>query len=406
MEEKEVKHHHLKFSDLFRLSLRVFRTNTSRTFLTILGMAVGIGAVLFLISLGYGLQYILIGKLVTTEDSLISLEAFYPSESDLVLKREQLNEISNLPEAEEISPMVEVSGEIRIDELSGYVLAKIIEPNYFRLSGQMPDIGKVFGPKENSLVISNTALRLIGLKEDESSLGEVLFLKIVYQENEAEAEMIEIPQALTIKGIIVDEYSPPFVFLPAETIPKGPPSFSRVFVKAKDIESVEVLRDKLIEKGLLISARLDLVQQAKRIMTIITVVLGTFGVTALVVAAIGMFNTMVIGFLERIFEVGIMKSIGATSVDVRNLFLMESLMIGFLGGVGGISLGILGGETVNFGLNIVAKQLGGETVKLFIYPWQFLVLIIVVSILVGAISGLWPARRAARLSPKEAFMRK
>jgi putative ABC transport system permease protein len=162
----------------------------------------------------------------------------------------------------------------------------------------------------------------------------------------------------------------------------------------------------LIEKGLLISARLDLVQQAKRIMTIITVVLGTFGVTALVVAAIGMFNTMVIGFLERIFEVGIMKSIGATSVDVRNLFLMESLIMGFLGGVGGIFLGILGGETVNFGLNIVAKQLGGEPIKLFIYPWQFLILIIVVSIVVGAISGLWPARRAARLSPKEAFMRK
>lgn len=405
METQKIKPH-LRIRDLFLLSLRIFRTNPSRTFLTILGMAVGIGAVLFLISLGYGLQYILIGELVATEDSLVSLEAFYPAESNLVLREKEISEISALSEAEEISLVVESTGEIKTDDLSGYVLTKIVEPNYFRLSGQLPDFGKAFIQKEQSVVVSNTALRLIGFKEDESSLGKNLFLRIVYPRNETEAEIVEIPFSFAVKGIIVDEYSPPFVFVPAEFVPAEPPFFSRVFVKAKDIENVELLKDKLIEKGFLISARLDLVQQAKRIMTIITIVLGAFGVTALVVAAIGMFNTMVIGFLERIFEIGIMKAIGATSGDVRNLFLMESLIVGFLGGIGGIFLGILGGETVNLVLNILARQLGGEPIKLFIYPWQFLILIIIVSIMVGAFSGFWPARKAARLSPKGAFMRK
>lgn len=398
--------HYLKTKDLFRLSLRVFRTNLSRTLLTILGMSVGIGTVLFLTSLGYGLQYILIGKLVATEDSLVSLEAFYPSESNFVLKEENLKEFLSFPETEEISPITEVSGEIKINEFSGYVLVKIVESNYFRLSGQMPDLGKPFGPKENNLVVSNTALRLIGLKEDESSLGKNLFLKIVYPKNETENEIFEISTPFAIKGIINDEYSPPFVFLPINSLSQSPPFFSRVFIKAKNIDNVEVLKDKLIRKGLLISARLDLVQQAKKIMTVITVILGTFGVTALIVAAIGMFNTMVIGFLERIFEIGIMKSIGATSRDVRNLFLMESVIMGFLGGVGGIFLGILGGETINLGMNFLSKQLGGEPIKLFIYPWQFLVFIVVLSVLVGALSGFWPARKASRLSPKEAFLRK
>jgi len=404
--EVEKPKYYLRITDLFRLSLRVFRTHPSRTFLTILGMAVGIGAVLFLISLGYGLQYILIGKLVATEDSLISVEAFYPAESELVLREKDLEEILNLAETEEISPVFESTSEIKTDELSGYVLTKIVSPNYFRLSGEIPQIGKPFSEKERALVVSNTALRLIGFKEDESSLNKEVFLKIVWPKDEGETEMIEIPEPLLIKGIIFDEYSPPFIFAPFEFVLAKPPFYSRLFVKAKDIEKVEQLRDKLIEKGLLISARLDLVQQARRIMTIITIILGTFGVTALIVAGIGMFNTMVIGFLERIFEVGIMKAIGATAKDVRNLFLMESMITGFLGGISGIFLGVLGGEAINLGLNFLAKQLGGEPVKLFIYPWQFLVLIIVVSIFVGALSGFWPAKRAASLSAKEAFMRK
>jgi len=402
----KVQKKHLKILDVLRLSLRIFRTNPSRTFLTILGMAVGIGAVLFLVSLGYGFQYILIGRLVTTEDSLISIEAFYPPESGLTLGEKELKEISALPEVAEISPLTELTGEIKIDELSGYVLIKSSQANYFRLAGKIPEYGRAFGEGEKGLVVSNTALRLINFEENEKSLGKELFLRIAFPKNESEIEVIEIPEPFSIRGIIVDEHSPPFVFVPSEFFSEKISNFSRIFVKAQNIEKVETLRDQLIEKSLLISAKLDLVRQARRIMTIFTVILGVFGVTALVVAAIGMFNTMLIGFLERIYEVGIMKSIGATSGDIRKLFLTESLIMGFLGGVGGIFLGIFGGEVVNLGMAFLAKQLGGEPIKLFIYPWQFLVLIIGVSIIVGVFSGFWPAKKAALLSPKEAFLKK
>ena len=77
--------HKLGFRELFKLSLRTFRVKPVRAILTVAGMSVGIGAVIFLVSLGYGLQYILIGKLVTTEDSLITMEISYPSESKLVI---------------------------------------------------------------------------------------------------------------------------------------------------------------------------------------------------------------------------------------------------------------------------------------------------------------------------------
>ena len=73
----------LKLSELLSLSLRTFKTKPQRAFLTILGMSVGIATVLLLVSLGYGLQYILIGKLITTEDSLITMEVSYPTEANL-----------------------------------------------------------------------------------------------------------------------------------------------------------------------------------------------------------------------------------------------------------------------------------------------------------------------------------
>jgi len=400
--------HKLRLRDLFILSLRVFRIRPLRTFLTILGISLGIGTVLFLVSLGYGLQYILIGRLASTEDSLVSIEAFYPSESELSISEKDIEDIIALPGTAEISPVGEFVGEANSDSLSGYLMVRIVRPNYFRLSGTNPDIGSSFTEGEKSVVVSNTALRLFNLKEDESSLNKKINVKIFYQDSGdiSDAKAIGTASDLKIKGIIMDEVQSPFILVPSDVIINKPPFYQKIYVKAKDIETVEPLRDKLIEKGFLISARIDLINQAKKIMNIVTIILGVFGVAALAVSAIGMFNTMIIGFLERIFEVGIMKSIGATTSDIRNLFLMESLIIGLLGGLGGIGVGILAGESFNLGLNFLAKHLGGKPINLFIYPVRFLLFIVIVSAVVGIISGFWPARRAAQLSPKQAFIRK
>jgi putative ABC transport system permease protein len=399
--------HRMPLTDLFRLSLRVFRVRPLRTFLTILGISLGIGAVLFLVSLGYGLQYILIGKLAATEDSLISLEAFYPSESNLFIAKKDVDKILSIKDAAEASLIGEFTGEAKVSGLSGFLMVRVVDSNYFRLSGLKVDIGDIFREGQKSVVVSNSALKLLNLKEDEGSLNKEISLKVFYQEDDkSDVKIAEIKEPLRISGIITNEAEQPLVIVSASYLSVPPPFYQRVFVKARDINTVESLKDSLIKEGFLISARIDLVNQAKKILTIITTVLGIFGATALLVSAIGMFNTMVIGFLERIFEVGIMKSLGATVQDIRNLFLMESLIIGILGGIGGILIGVGAGEFFNFGLNILAKNLGGKPIKIFIYPVQFMFFIVILSGLVGILAGFWPARRAAQLSPKEAFRNK
>jgi putative ABC transport system permease protein len=166
------------------------------------------------------------------------------------------------------------------------------------------------------------------------------------------------------------------------------------------------LRDLLEKDGFLISAKIDLVNQARKITNAITVSLMVFGIAALVVSAIGMFNTMIVGFLERIYEVGVMKALGATDADIKNLFLMESLVIGFLGGAAGIVLGMAGGGALNFLMSTLSQNLGSKALTLFITPPWFAIAVLFLSSFIGVISGFLPARNASLLSPREAFVRK
>ncbi|MBX4191250.1 MAG: ABC transporter permease [Candidatus Doudnabacteria bacterium] len=395
--------HNLGFSDLIRLSTRIFTVKPTRTLLTILGTSIGISTVVFLISLGYGLQYILLGKLITTQDSLVTLQATYPTEANIILTPDEVKNLSSFPNVTENSPVAEFPAEINSGLGS---VVKIVEPNYFRLSGIIPDLGSPFTDGASGMVITSQAMRVIGLEPTEASLNKKVIVKVEYQEPDGKLiEIITTPE-IPIVGIITDENEPPVAYFPPSYLKTPPPYYKEIFLKASALEAVEPLRDALLEKGLLISARIDLVNQAQKILNIITIVLGVFGIAALTVSAVGMFNTMIVSFLERTYEVGVMKSLGAMDSDVRNLFLMESAIMGFLGGLSGILMGIGAGELFNLGLNFLARRLGGEPINLFYTPLWFIMLVITSSTFIGLFAGFWPARRASGLSPKEAFLRK
>lgn len=403
-----MERHSLQFKELLRLALRTFRVKPTRAVLTVLGMSVGIGTVLFLVSLGYGLQYILIGKLITTEDSLITMEISYPTENNIVIRKENLEKLRTYSDVAEVSPVAQFPGELSINGMSGLLVdTLIVEPTYFRLTGLIPSLGSIPGDQENGAVLTSQTLVPIGLATDTTALNKDLNLKVFYQDDitgTAQEALSSVP--IPVKGIIMDDTAQPQAIVFASSLSADPPFYRKALVKATNIDAVETLRDRFINEGFLVSARIDLVNQARKITNIITMVLGVFGVTALIVSAIGMFNTMIVGFMERTYEVGILKSIGATDSDVRNLFLLEATMMGLLGGVGGILIGVFSGRGLNVLLNVWAKSSGGKEFQLFLTPWWFVVLILGLSLIIGLISGLWPAYRATRLSPKAAFTRR
>jgi putative ABC transport system permease protein len=143
----------------------------------------------------------------------------------------------------------------------------------------------------------------------------------------------------------------------------------------------------------------DTVDQANKIFSVIQIVLALFGIVALTVSAIGMFNTMTISLLERTNEIGIMKSIGASNRDIRFLFLTESILIGSFGGIGGVIIGFMGTTTINLGFNFLANRLGGQSVNVFYTPIWFILFVLLFSTLIGLFTGIYPAERASKLNP-------
>ncbi len=395
-------------TDVLRLATRMFRTNRSRTLLTILGISVGIGAILFLVSLGYGLQQLILER-ITTSEALLSLDVSTGDLENIQLTNDSINDIKAIPGVDRISPLVTTQAQMTVDEIASELTANFADQEYFRLDGTVLKKGEFYtdDAKDNrKVILSSSALQLFNIAE-EDAIGKRIKFVFFTEEGEVNKEsfireFVEVDGDFTIVGIIEEESSN-YVFLPRQVgVDLGFTRYSKLKVKVDSEDVLNVTRDAIIEKGYLVSALSDIIEQANQVFNIVQIVLASFGIIALIVSAIGMFNTMTIALLERTQEIGVMKALGATSVDIWKLFLAESVIIGFLGGVGGILIGYLGGQVFNYGVNVLAGALGGESIDLFATPYWFVITIILFSSIVGLITGFYPARRAARISAMEA----
>lgn len=388
--------------DLIGLALRMLRTRIMRTALTVLGVGVGIGAILFLVSLGYGLQRILLTD-ITSSDALLSLDVASANADVLPLNDEQLKKFAALAHVVEVSPLLSLPGRLAISSVAGDVTVNAVDPAFFRLGAVVPTAGRLFNnPPKREVVVSSATAKLFGFDEAAKALTRevklTLFLPVPDQEGLVKEEALA--ESYTVVGVVDDDLVP-FVFFPRAQLDttSAPVIYAQVKVKVENSEFLEPIREAILELGFVVSALSDTIDQANKIFGVIQVVLGLFGVVALAVSAIGMFNTMTIALLERTQEIGIFKALGASRRDISRLFLTESSLIGFLGGLGGIALGLVGSQLFNLLLNFLAGALGGKAINLFFTPLWFILTIAAFSLVVGFLTGVFPARRAARLNP-------
>jgi len=180
--------------------------------------------------------------------------------------------------------------------------------------------------------------------------------------------------------------------------------YSQVIVKVQDVEQVLDISDQITQMGFQAFTLQSIVQGINNFYVILQFIFGGVGAIALLVAAIGIANTMAMSILERTREIGLMKAVGATNRDVLAIFLGEAAGIGFIGGLGGIIIGWLAGQ----GINVIALvylanqagQQGGAPPSIAAYTPVWLPLFaLIFSTIIGMISGLYPALRAATMIP-------
>lgn len=398
----------MKFIDLFKLSTRMFKARTSRTLLTILGMSIGIGAILFLVSLGYGLQKTLLER-ITTSDSLLTLDISEAKSGVVNLNKDMVEKMSMMPGVDEISPAFQITTQGHLDDLSADMIAFGSKPSFLKLGGYKASLGTLINDEDpSSMVISTAVAQLFGKTAEDLIGKEMRFTFFIPKTEDLEGnlqsnyELVNSEKRFRIVGAVDGEDN--IVYLNISSLGDLKiEKYGQVKVKAKTSSEMNVIRDTILEQGLLVSSLSDTVEQANQIFKIVQIVLMLFGIIALVVSAIGMFNTMTIALLERTEEIGIMKSIGAADSSISIMFFMESAIMGFLGGVSGVIIGYTGGEVFNALINFIATRFGGEKVDLFHSPLWFILAIIIFSAIVGFFTGLVPARRASKIDPLDAL---
>ena len=184
---------------------------------------------------------------------------------------------------------------------------------------------------------------------------------------------------------------------------EGKDTYNSIYVRMKSVGDMKPVREKVEKMGLHVFSITDQLEEIKRGFLIMDAILGAIGTIALVVAALGIINTMVMSILERTREIGIMKAIGGSEVEIRLIFFIEAGTIGLIGAVFGLILGWIVTRIANMVANLQFLPAGEPPIDFFYFPLWLIVGAVAFSLVISLAAGLYPANRAARVNPVEAL---
>jgi putative ABC transport system permease protein len=366
---------------------------------------VGIGAIVFLVSLGFGLQELMVSK-VANLDALTIITVRPGSKENTDINSDTINKLRSFGEVVDVSPILSYPAQIRSGQLSSETVVYGVEPRYFGLEDVAVDHGsKTLNENSKEAIISVASLQNLNLTNPDQIIGQELEFKIIELDSSGNIEKEDIGNIIKFKIVgLTSEEKVKFAYVPLSVVKNlDGERYSSVKVRVADRKQVANVRKTIESMGYPTNSIKDTVDQIDQAFMVVKGVLAGFGMIALFVAAIGIFNTMTISLLERTHEIGIMKAIGGRNRDVALVFTMEAAMIGFLGGAFGVSTGWVLGFGIESLINFIATSVGGEANSYFSTPLNFVLGVIGFSFMVSTFAGIWPAKRASKLNPLEAL---
>ncbi|MEA5073661.1 MAG: ABC transporter permease [Eubacterium aggregans] len=407
-----------------------------RTILTIIGVVIGTASIIIMVSIGNGAQQSIIGTLSSTAS--VTAITVSPNADSMTqgmgvssAKSEKLNdsaikEFKRLDGVKAVSPIQStpsmttkvnreefaVTGRgMEYDDLSalGYSVSA------GRLPRQSEENAIVIGPEvftEISMDSSGTSASMDKLINSEDLVGNNLTFTISRKDKDGNEEKnsykFRVVGVLSSTGGMDDYYIIMNLKKALElsewsagdvAINTKRDGYSQAMVTAADTDSVNSVTQAITDMGFQAFSMKQMLDSMDSVFTSLQMLLGGIGAVALLVACIGIVNTMTMSIYERTKEIGIMKVIGASVTDIRNMFVVESTMIGLLGGI----VGILFSYLVSFAINGIASLMSSADQKVSIISLGLVAFALIFSAIVGMIAGVRPAIKAANLSSLDAI---
>lgn len=391
---------------IIELSIANLMSRKIRSILTVSGVIIGISAITFLLSIGYGFE-----KMTTQQIAAPNAMSIFEAsleESDIVsMTDENIAAFKNLNDVSQVEAGVILAGKAKVDEIKTDVVVDGYSNGYMDFASIRLLRGERFKDDDADKVIVSTALlNLLNIpleKYNNKDISADIVLNQSLAPNATEGENKTIG-GLKIVGVVDDDDSP-FMIVPLNLIRQdtGIINYNTARIKVADSNKLPDVRRQVEGMGFGTNFIGDTIKQINAFFMIFRYIIGGFGFIAMLVAILGMLNTLTVSLLERTREIGVLKSNGATRKDIWRLFISEALLISMIGGFCGIILGVVTGEIVNLIFNIYAKSHGAQPIDFFYTPLSYVLYSLIFVMLVGFLTGFYPAKRATKIKVLDAL---
>ena len=448
----------MRFLDLLTMSINNLRRRKVRTALTVLGVVIGTASVVVMVSLGIGLNALMM-EMYSSYGSMTAIEIYNygnngnngTNDNPLYLTDDTVKEFLRIPHVTSASPVLETNV---ILKQGVYETNTSINGVTREFMEQIPlGQGKLPDPKntEMEFIYGNAIVQWFQNSKtgkgywDTQELPDIDYMNkpmfvifdtdAYYQSRSGgsgDGTPVKAPKKYLIKtaGVVeggIDDYNS-YAYgvytdidqlktqlkkiykknpIPGQpTNKKGKPYsyfiYNQAYVYVDDMENVTTVQKAITDMGFQANSQMEWIEQSQQTYNMIQLVLGGIGAISLFVAAIGIANTMMMSIYERTKEIGVIKVLGCDLRTIRNMFLLESGFIGFMGGVIGVAISYGIGFIMNHFLGI-GQIMTGQAGNISRIPLWLASAAVVFAIFVGMAAGFFPSLRAMHLSPLAAI---
>lgn len=396
----------IAYEEIFKLSVKSIVRNKTRSILTMLGLIIGVGAVILLISLGQGLQNYITNQFEDLGSNLIyilpgkTLEEGFgqgpPNIAGSKLTQNMVNEIKRIGSPiEDAASAIESASPVKNGKVSKFTTIAGVSETYTKIRNINVERGRVFN--ESDITLSRN-VAVIGKTIEDKLFGQNESLGQNITIGKDKFKVIGILQDMGAGSIGFDINN--FIAIPITSAQQtfGIKNVQTITVKAQTKEDIPQVismlktyfKTRLSEDDYSVMDQNSLLNTINQILGVLTAALGGIAAISLVVGGVGIMNIMLVSVTERTREIGLRKAVGAKPSDILSQFIIEAVTLSVTGGSIGIAIGWLGSLAMR------------KFIVTAVTPWS-VILAFSVSAAVGIIFGVAPAIRASRLDPIEAL---